>query len=350
MRIAQVSSVIESVPPQKYGGVEVVVYNLTEGLIRKGHEVTLFAPANSRTSAKLISSSPKGLRDKPQKIICQTELVQAGRVLELSSEFDVIHCHFGPEVFPYGRVAQLAPCPTVFTLHGRLDIPELQKIYKTDDFRKFNLVSISNDQRHPIPNSNYVATVYNGIDVHKFRFSAKPEDYLYFQGRSSPEKGIVEAIKIAKATGYKLLIVAKVDPFDREYHAREVEPLIDGKQIKFIGELPREETVKFYQRAKALLFPICWREPFGLVMIEAMACGTPVIAPRRASVPEVVKDKKTGFIVNPANMVEEMIAAVKKIDNIDRRECRKHIEENFTVEKMVEGYEGVYQKVIRSWL
>ena len=349
MKILMISPVIETVPPKKYGGVELVVYNLTEELIKRGHSVTLFAPAESKTSAKLIPNAQNGgMRGKPIEEVRRAEFLQAAKMLEIENDFDIIHCHFGADVFPFGQVAHLLKTPILFTLHGRLDLHTLREFYQDERYRKLNFVSISNDQRGALPELNYVATVYNGVDLKNFPFSEKSEDYLISLGRVSPEKGIVPAIKIAKRLNETLHILAKVDPADREYYEKKVKPLIDNKLIIFHGEVSHKEKVKWLSKARVLLFPIEWREPFGLVMIEAMACGVPVIAPARASTPEIVLDGKTGFLVDPQNMIEESIRVFKKIDEIKRIECRKHVEKNFTAEKMVEEYLKIYQKLAKK--
>jgi glycosyltransferase involved in cell wall biosynthesis len=349
MKILMISPVIETVPPKKYGGVELVVYNLTEGLVKRGHSVTLFAPAESKTSAKLIPNAPDGgMRGKPISEVRKAEFLQAAKMLQIGDNFDIIHCHFGADVFPFGQIVHLVKTPILFTLHGRLDLNTLREFYRDERYRKLNFISISNDQRGALPELNYLATIYNGIEVENFPFSEKSKDYLIFLGRASPEKGIVPAIKIAKKLNKKLHILAKVDPADREYFEKKVKPLIDNKLIIFHGEVSHDEKIKWLSKAKCLLFPIEWREPFGLVMIEAMACGVPVIAPARASTPEIIIDGKTGFLVDPQNMIEESVKVFKKIDEIKRIDCRKHVEEKFTAEKMVEEYLKIYRKLVKK--
>lgn len=348
-RIAQVAPVIERVPPPRYGGVELVVTNLIDGLHRRGHEITLFATGDSITPQRLISVIDKPMRGYPQRDIWKAEFLQAAKVLDMIDEFDIIHCHFGPDVFPYPWLTELTDKPFVFTLHGRLDLPELKRLYKEcERVRRCYHISISNDQRIPLLEANYIATVYNGIETERYPFSEQKEDFLVFLGRSSPEKGIVEAIKIAETSGERLIILAKVDPVDRGYFEKDVKPHIDGKQIVFIGEAEFDEKVSWLKRAKALLFPIQWREPFGLVTIEAMVCGTPVLAPGKASVPEIVVDGVTGFIVSPENMMDEMIERLGHIKEIDPKKCREHVEKNFTAEKMVENYLALYKRVFEN--
>ena len=349
LRIAQVAPVIERVPPPKYGGVELVVANLMNGLHKRGHKITLFATGDSISPQKLVSIIDRPMRGMPQRDIWRVEFLQSARVLEMINEFDIVHCHFGPDVFPYAWITELTDKPFVFTLHGRLDLPELKELYtRCERVRRCYHISISNDQRTPLPEANYIGTVYNGIEVQRYPFSDKKEDFLVFLGRASPEKGIVEAIEIAKQARERLVILAKVDPVDKEYFEKKVKPLIDGDRIIFIGEVEFEEKVSWLKRAKAMLFPIQWREPFGLVMIEAMACGTPVIAPKRASVPEIVIDGVTGFIVSVENMMEEMVKRLKHIKEIKPERCREHVEKNFTSDRMVEDYLRLYKQIIQT--
>ncbi len=349
LRIALVAPVIERVPPPRYGGVELVVANLMEGLHKRGHDITLFATGDSISPQRLISTIDKPMRGMPQKDIWRIEFLQSAKVLEMVDEFDIIHCHFGPDVFPYPWITELTDKPFVFTLHGRLDLPELKRLYeRCERVRRCYHISISNDQRIPLPEANYVGTVYNGIEVERYPFSDKKDDFLIFLGRASHEKGIVEAIEIAKKAKERLVILAKVDPVDREYFETKVRPLIDGEEVTFVGEVEFEEKVSWLKRAKAMLFPIQWREPFGLVMIEAMACGTPVIAPRRASVPEIVVDGVTGFIVSVENMIEEMVERLKYLKEIKPERCREHVERNFTADRMVEDYLRIYYKILQT--
>jgi glycosyltransferase involved in cell wall biosynthesis len=349
LRIAQVAPVIERVPPPKYGGVELVVANLMDGLHKRGHKITLFATGDSISPQRLVSIIDRPMRGMPQRDIWRVEFLQSARVLEMINEFDIVHCHFGPDVFPYAWITELTDKPFVFTLHGRLDLPELKELYtRCERVRRCYHISISNDQRTPLPEANYIGTVYNGIEVQRYPFSDKKEDFLVFLGRASHEKGIVEAIEIAKQARERLIILAKVDPSDKEYFEKKVKPLIDGDRIIFIGEVEFEEKVSWLKRAKAMLFPIQWREPFGLVMIEAMACGTPVIAPKRASVPEIVIDGVTGFIVSVENMMEEMVKRLKHIKEIKPERCREHVEKNFTADRMVEDYLRLYKQIIQT--
>ena len=341
LKIAQLVGLTEKVPPLKYGGVELVAYNIIEELIRRGHQVTLFASGDSKTKAKLVSVCPKALRGKSSSKLAYN-LLLLEKLIKKEKEFDIIHNHAGWLLFPFAKYFKRAKLVT--TLHGRLNTKQSQLIL--GHFRKLNYVSISYSQRRHLPNLNYLANVYNGIDIKAFEFDARPKDYLVFLGRISPEKGIEKAIKIAKLAKKKLKIAAKIDPVDQEYWKKKVKPKIDGKQIVYVGEVGHTRKVQLLKNAQALINPISWEEPFGLVMIEAMACGTPVIAPKRASVPEIVIDKETGFIVDPKNLIKSSVKAIGKINLIDRRKCQRHVANKFTIEKMVDGYEKVYQKIL----
>ena len=339
MRIAQVAPLHEAVPPKLYGGTERVVHYLTEELVKMGHEVTLFASKDSQTSARLIPCCERSLRLDPR---CQDRLahhvLMLEKVAQMSSEFDVIHFHIDYLHFPLMRRLKT---PHVTTLHGRLDIPDIYPLYR--EFAEMPVVSISNDQRKPLPFVNWVATVYHGLPKDLYRFYARGGDYLAFLGRISPEKRPDRAIKIAEKVGMKLLIAAKIDEADRAYYEEVIRPLLKSPWVEFIGEINDREKNEFLGKAYALLFPIDWPEPFGLVMIEAMACGTPVIAWRCGSVPEVIEDGVNGFIVES---LEEAVEAVEKVPQIKRILCRKVFERRFSSERMAADYLDVYQKVI----
>jgi glycosyltransferase involved in cell wall biosynthesis len=340
MRIAQIAPLWERVPPPAYGGIELVVGLLTDELVRRGHEVTLFASGDSITLAKLESVHPQALRlDSEVKEYGIYEMLQLARVYERAGEFDLIHSHMGCAALPYAR---LSKTPTVHTLHG-VFTPDNRKMF---DYAKTQpYVSISDAQRDANLGLNCVATVYNSIDVnsHKFFPIADTPAYLAFLGRMSPEKGPHHAIAIAKATGIPLKMAGKVDPIDREFFACEIEPHIDGESIEFLGEADHHQKNNLMGGAIATLFPITWREPFGLVMIESMAAGTPVIAMNLGSVPEVVAEGQSGFI---CNTLADCIAAVGKIATISRLGCRNYVADRFGVARMTAGYEAVYQQVI----
>jgi glycosyltransferase involved in cell wall biosynthesis len=340
MRIAQVAPLWERVPPPAYGGIELIVGLLTDELVKRGHEVTLFASGDSITRAKLSSVHPQALRLDPNVRECGIyEMLQLAQVYERAGEFDLIHSHVGCSALPYTR---LTKTPTVHTLHG-IFTSDNQKMYSYAKAQPY--VSISDAQREPKLGLNCVATVYNSIDVDSHKFFPTPDKpaYLAFLGRISPEKGPKQAIEIAKATGIPLKMAGKIDPVDVEFFDREIKPLIDGEFIQFLGEADHEMKNNLMGRAIATLFPIQWREPFGLVMIESMAAGTPVIAMGLGSVPEIVDHGYSGFI---CHTVAECIAAVSQIPSISRWACREYVEHNFGVDSMTNGYEAVYQAVL----
>ncbi len=339
MRIAQVAPLAESVPPPGYGGTERVVSYLTEELVRQGHRVTLFASGDSQTSARLVSCRPTGLRldenviDPIAHHIYELECVAAQ-----AHRFDIIHWHLDYFHFPMSRRLGV---PHVTTLHGRLDVPDIQPVY--DEFRDMPVVSISDDQREPLPQAKWAATVHHGMPTDEMEPIPDAGEYLAFLGRISPEKRADRAIEVARRAKLPLRIAAKVDPADQDYFEREIEPLLVADHVDFIGEIGPEEKNDFLGHARALLFPIDWAEPFGLVMIEAMACGTPVIAFRSGSVPEVIDDGVTGFIVDD---IDSAVDAVGRLDGFDRAACRARFEERFSVERMARDYVRVYEQLI----
>ena len=345
MRIAQVAPLFESVPPRLYGGTERVVSYLTEELVEQGHEVTLFASGDSETSARLVPACSRSLWRDPN---CQDTLPHHVRLMELVfrdvSRFDVIHFHCDYLHFPFLR---RHPCPNLTTLHGRVHLPDIEDLLI--EYPDVPLISISNDQRQPMPEANWLSTIYHGLpaDLHTFR--DRPEDYLAFLGRICPDKGPQQAIEIALRTRMKLKIAAKIYDADWEYYHSQIKPLLDKhpSQIEFVGEVGGKTKDEFLGNARALLFPIAWQEPFGLVMIEALACGTPVIAFRRGSVPEVIASGTTGFIVNT---VDEAVSRVADIDTLSRRRCRETFERRFTVSRMIQDYLDVYRQLMRSGL
>lgn len=340
MRIAQVAPLWERVPPPAYGGIELVVSLLSDELVRRGHEVTLFASGDSVTLARLEAVHPRAIRLDPSvKEYGIYEMWHLSKVYERSDEFDVIHSHMGCAALPYSK---LVKTPTVHTLHG-IFTPDNRKLYSYAKEQPY--VSISNTQRDSELGLNCVATVYNGIDVssHKFFPQADEPPYLAFLGRMSPEKGPHHAITIAKATGLPLKLAGKVDVVDVEYFETQIKPHVDGEQIQFLGEANHEQKNRLMGRAMATLFPITWREPFGLVMVESMAAGTPVVAINLGAATEVIAHGETGFI---CNSIEECIAAVQNIPQIDRLACREHVLNHFSTKQMVDGYEAVYQQVM----
>ena len=339
MRIAQVAPLIESVPPKHYGGTERIVSYLTEELVRAGHDVTLFGSGDSVTKARLIPACRGSLRlNKHCVDHLAHHLVMIDQVLEHAREFDVIHFHTDYLHFP---VSRYLPVPHVTTLHGRLDIPDLIPVY--DRFRNIPVISISNAQRRPLPWANWTGTIYHGLPPDLFRFQPNPGTYLAFLGRISPEKRADRAIEIAKRAGMPLKIAAKVDRVDKRYFKRVIEPLLDASHVEWVGEINDRDKDDFLGNAYALLFPIDWPEPFGLVMIEAIACGTPVIAYDGGAVPEVIKDGETGFI---AKNLEDAAEAVHRVSEISRAHCRKIFEKHFTVTRMARDYVRIYRRTI----
>jgi glycosyltransferase involved in cell wall biosynthesis len=338
MRIAQVAPLYESVPPKLYGGTERVVSYLTEELVRRGHDVTLFASADSVTTARLISRCPQALRLNPACVDkFAHHILMLEQVLGRSQEFDMIHFHIDYLHFPWSRRSNV---PHVTTLHGRLDIPDLAPLYR--EFKEIPVVSVSNAQRQPLPWLNWQATVHHGLPPELYRFHAGPGEYLAFLGRISPEKGVDRAIDIAKRIGIKLKIAAKVDLVDKEYFERVITPLMDPSVVEYIGEIGDHEKDEFLGNAFALLLALNWPEPFGVVMIESLACGTPIVAFRCGSVPEVVENGVTGFVVDDA---EAAVAALRKVPALSRSNCRKAFEDRFTASHMCRGYLEVYERL-----
>ena len=338
MRIAQVAPLYESVPPQTYGGTERVVSYLTEELVRQGHDVTLFASGDSVTQARLIATRDRALRLDDNCIDhLAHQVVLLEHVFKRTSDFDVIHFHTDYLHFPLSRREKIAQ---VTTLHGRLDIPDLIPVYQ--EFPEMPLVSISEAQREPLPRVNWRATIYHGLPDDLYTFRGEPGRYLAFLGRISPEKRVDRAIDISKRVGIPLKIAAKVDTVDRKYFEDHVQPLLDDSLIEYVGEIGEADKNEFLRNAYCLLFPIDWPEPFGLVMVEAMACGTPVIAYRHGSVPEVMEEGVTGFVVED---LEEAVTAVNQVGTLQRRRCREVFEKRFSVARMARDYLRVYDEM-----
>jgi len=342
MRIAQVAPLVEAVPPKLYGGTERIVSYLTEELVRSGHEVTLFASGDSCTTAKLVPFGARALRlDSAVLDPIPHLLVMLAEVRRRAAQFDVLHFHIDLLHFP---IFHDLAAHTITTLHGRADLPDLPPLYRY--FPQFPLASISDDQRRPLHSANWIGTVYHGLPSDLLEFTAAPRGgYLAFLGRMSPEKRPDRAVEIARRTGLPLRMAAKVDNADREYFEHTVAPLLDDPLVEFIGEIGEAEKSAFLGNARALLFPIDWPEPFGLVIIEAMACGTPVIAYPCGSVPEVVEDGVTGFIVES---IEDAVRAVERLDELDRRTIRAVFEREFSATRMSRDYEALYAKVART--
>jgi glycosyltransferase involved in cell wall biosynthesis len=339
MKIAQVAPLYESVPPQLYGGTERVVAYLTEELVRQGHDVTLFASADSRTSARLRPVCPEALRLNRQELPCPLawQVLQAEMVAQEAHEFDVIHSHADFLLFPFFRRNNIA---AISTMHGRLDIPDQLPLFR--EFEEMKLISISDAQRIPMPWANWIGTVYHGLPEDLYTPRERRGDYLAFLGRVSPEKGLAHAIRIAKSTSMPLRVAAKVDPIDQKYFEKNIRPLLHDPQIEFLGEIGEDQKSEFLGNAAATLFPIKWPEPFGLVMIESLACGTPVIALPYGSVPEIIEDGITGFV---AGNVKAAAKAVECIPTISRSRCREVFETRFSARRMCQDYTRVYEQV-----
>lgn len=339
MKIAQISPLYESVPPKLYGGTERVVSYLTEELVRQGHEVTLFASGDSETRAKLLSPCAESLRLNKQ---CEDQLVYHMLLMEMVQReieiFDILHFHIDYLHFPFSRKNSKIH---VTTLHGRLDIPDLIPLYQ--EFTEMPVVSISRVQRDPLPWINWQRTIHHGLPEDLYQLYPEEGKYLAFLGRISPEKKVERAIEIAKRSGIPLKIAAKVDKADIEYFKDTIQPLLGHPLIEFLGEISEKDKGDFLGNAIALLFPIDWAEPFGLVMIESMACGTPVIAYKMGSVPEIITEGVSGSIVNS---IEEAVSAVDKINTISRKGCRSEFEQRFTVGTMASNYIRLYETLI----
>jgi glycosyltransferase involved in cell wall biosynthesis len=338
MKIAQVAPLSESVPPKLYGGTERVVAYLTDELVRHGHDVTLFASGDSRTTAVLVPACERAQRLNGCRDFLAAHLMMVEEVARRADEFDLIHFHISHVHYPVMRRLDVAH---LTTLHGRLDLPELVPFYR--EFSDIPVASISASQRRPIPHARWVGTVHHGLLPGELTFQREPGTYLAFLGRISPEKRVDRAIAIAKACGWPLRIAAKVDPADRAYFERDVQPLFADPLVDFIGEIGEADKADFLGRAKALLFPIDWPEPFGLVMIEALACGTPVVAFRSGSVPEILEDGVTGFLVGD---LDEAIAATRRIGTLSREACRSAFERRFTANRMASAYVEIYRRLV----
>lgn len=344
MRIAQVAPLIECVPPKLYGGTERVVSWLTEELVRLGHDVTLFASGDSETKAELVAVSDRALRLNPNvKDVTPYNVLVLEAIRKRAADFDILHFHVDFMYFPLFR--HMAD-RTLSTLHGRLDLPDLQPLFR--EFPDMPLVSISNNQRLPLPPVNWQATIYHGQPDDLLVYEENPSlEYIAFLGRVSPEKRPDRAIDVAVRAGVPLHMASKVDKVDQKYFDEEIKPMIDANQnlVSFTGEFENDEKQKFLGNAKAVLFPIDWPEPFGLVMIEAMACGVPVIAYRCGSVPEVIDEGVTGFIVDND---DEAVAALSRVDSLDRRKVRARFEERFTDRRMTADYVKLYEKMLAN--
>lgn len=340
MRIAQVSPLYESVPPRFYGGTERVVHYLTEELIRQGHDVTLFASGDSVTQGKLIPCSPRALRlDRSCTDPLSYHINMIDRVASLQDEFDLVHFHTEYIHFPIARQMNI---PTLTTIHNRLDTPDHQSLYR--NFSDLPLVSISNNHRKPVAFANFMGTIYHGLPLELLPFNKNPKkDYVAFLGRFSPTKGPIEAIDIAIRAGKKIKIAAKIDEYSPGYFEKVVEPRLNHPQVEYIGEIGEGQKAEFLGNAEALLFPINWPEPFGMVLIEALSCGTPVIAFNHGSVPEIIEHGKTGYI---ARDVGDAVNALLNVDQFSRLVCRRSFEKRFSVERMTNDYLTIYRDLM----
>jgi glycosyltransferase involved in cell wall biosynthesis len=337
MRIAQVSPLCERVPPVTYGGTERVVSYLTEELVQRGHDVTLFASGDSLTRARLVPGVPRSLRgDDSGRDPIAAHMAMLAQVYQAASDFDVIHCHTDYVGLPLARTTSV---PTLLTLHGRLDSPDTKEVFRA--FPYAGLVSISGAQRAPLEGVRWAGTVYHGLPDDLYTFHPGPGQYLLFLGRISPEKGPDAAIRIAVGAGVPLRIAAKVDDADRKYFEDVVRPLLDHSLVEFLGEVGEDDKRELLAHALALLFPVDWPEPFGMVLIESLASGTPVIARRRGSVPELIADGRTGFVCETE---AEMVAAVARVQTVSRAACRDEFERRFTVRHMTDAYVRIFER------
>lgn len=340
MKLAQVAPLYESVPPKLYGGTERVVSYLTEGLVEAGHDVTLFASGDSKTSARLVSCCPKALRLNRHH--CSDHLaplfVMLDEVLERVHQFDIIHFHID---YMHFALSKLCGLTQVSTLHGRLDSPDLLPLYRK--YKNMPLISISHSQREPLPWVNWIGNVHHGLPEDLLSLGNGSGKYLAFLGRISPEKRLDRAIEIARRAGLPLKIAAKVDPADRAYYECEIKPLLNAPGIEFVGEINERQKADFLGNAYAYLFPIDWPEPFGLTMIESMACGTPIIAFRCGSVPEVITENVSGIVVDT---MEEAVRAVERVAELSRAACRAEFEKRFSVQRMTRDYVKLYESIV----
>jgi glycosyltransferase involved in cell wall biosynthesis len=338
MRIAQVAPLFESVPPQLYGGTERVVSVLTEELVARGHEVTLFASGDSVTSARLVACAPTSLRlDGSVRDGVAYTLTELAEVFGRQEDFDVIHNHTDYFAFPFARHART---PVVTTTHGRLDLPEIERVYRY--FAEAPLISISESLRSQVPDLGWMGTAYNGVDFSHFQLRREPGTYLAFLGRISPEKRVDRAIEVARALNMPLKIAAKVDAVDRDYFEHAIRPHLASSLVEFVGEVNEQEKDEFLGNAFAYLFPIDWPEPFGLTMVEAMACGTPVVAMSCGSVPEIVSHGESGLV---CRSMREFMDAVPQITSLDRSACRDHAQARFSSQIMADRYESLYAEI-----
>jgi glycosyltransferase involved in cell wall biosynthesis len=337
MRIAQIAPLHVAVPPRNYGGTERVIANLVEALVQLGHDVTLFASGDSRTSAELIPCAPRAFKFDPAVDVCAYHVAMLSDIYRQADRFDVLHSHLDYLTLPFTRWTTI---PTVLTLHGRLDLPQEQRALRA--FPEANYVSISKSQQSSIPHLNWVGTVYHSVDVASFPFTSTPGDYLAFVGRISPEKGPEHAIAIAKKAGIPLKIAAKVDPVEQRYYDEVIKPLLDDPLIEYLGPVGEQRKRTLLANARALLLPIRWDEPFGMVFIEALACGTPVLTCPRGSVPELLRDGVTGYA---SGEDDELVQAARRVHAISREGCRAYARRYFDIHRLALEYVNIYCRV-----
>jgi glycosyltransferase involved in cell wall biosynthesis len=337
MRIAQVAPLHVAVPPRDYGGTERCVYNLTEALVKLGHDVTLFATGDSQTSAQLVPMRPDPISFDPAVDATALHVAELAEVYRRADQFDVIHSHLDYLTLPF---VQTTPTPTVLTLHGRLDQSEFRQVF--DTYRHANYISISESQRSFLPDLNWAGTVHHALDVNRFPFHPNPGNYLAFVGRMSPEKGPDRAIAIAKKAGIPLKIAAKIDASERPYFESVIKPMLDHPLIEYVGVLNEREKSELMGKALALLLPIKWPEPFGIVFIESLACGTPVLTCPYGAVPEILEDGVTSFIRETG---DELVEAIEHLREISRSGCREYVRRKFDIQRMAMKYLNVYSKV-----
>lgn len=339
MRIAQIAPLWIPVPPYTYGGTEFIVSLITEELVKRGHKVTLFASGDSKTEARLVPIWPKSLWRAKLAAPHAVYSLLYREVLERQKEFDIIHDHCE---FYTAHLSKFLEVPVVSTIHHPM-FEELIILFKK--FPEINYTAISKNQKKTAPGVNFVKTIYNGIPIERYEFQEKPKDYLLWLSKITPEKGVAEAIEVAKKTGNKLVIAGVIPKDQQDYFEYRILPEIDSEQIQFVGAANFEKKVELFKNARATLYPVRRPEPFGLVVAESMACGTPVIAYKEGAMPELIKDGKTGFLVDSQ---EEMVGALKKIEQIDRKNCRRHVARKFSCRKMVNKYEALYNKILKN--
>lgn len=337
MRIAQVAPLQLAVPPRNYGGTERCIYNITEALVEAGHEVTLFATGDSETSAHLVPMRDEPIRLNPKIDATALHLAMLERVYQQASQFDIIHSHLDYLTLPF---AVASVTPTVITLHGRLDIPETTEVLRA--FKKCNYIAISNSQRSQIPDLNWVSTIHHAIDLRRIAFYERSGSYLAFVGRIAPDKGPDRAILIAKQAGIPLKIAAKIDPEHRKYYETVIKPMLNDPLIEFLGPVNEKRKLDLMGNALALLLPISWPEPFGMVFIESLACGTPVLTCPHGSAPELLADGMTGYI---RESTDDLVAAVGQLEQISRTGCREYVRQKFDIREMALEYVNSYAMV-----